>query len=261
MTEKTPLDAAHIAMEADKSNDVARLRFFERLADSELFLMLKEEPNGDQILPEIFEVQDTHFVLVFDREARLSEFAEGIAPYAALSGRAVVEMLEGQGVGLGVNLGVAPSSILIPPDAVSWLSETLSQRPEEVSETPESFEPPKGLPEKLIVALDTKLATATGLAASAYLVTVVYEGGRRGHMLGYVDPVPGAETALAQATGEALTFSGVEAGVIDVAFFRASDPLCAQLARVGLRFDLPEPVKTETPKAPGSDPKKPPILW
>ena len=261
MTEKTPLDAAHIAMEADKSNDVARLRFFERLADSELFLMLKEEPNGDQILPEIFEVQDTHFVLVFDREARLSEFAEGIAPYAALSGRAVVEMLEGQGVGLGVNLGVAPSSILIPPDAVSWLSETLSQRPEEVSETPESFEPPKGLPEKLIVALDTKLATATGLAASAYLVAVVYEGGRRGHMLGYVDPVPGAETALAQATGEALTFSGVEAGVIDVAFFRASDPLCAQLARVGLRFDLPEPVKTETPKAPGSDPKKPPILW
>ena len=41
MTEETPLDAAHAAMEAAPEDDAARLRFYERLADSELFLLLR----------------------------------------------------------------------------------------------------------------------------------------------------------------------------------------------------------------------------
>ena len=40
MTELTPLDTAHDAMQAAPEDDRARLRFYERLADSELFLML-----------------------------------------------------------------------------------------------------------------------------------------------------------------------------------------------------------------------------
>jgi len=59
-----------------------------------------------------------------------------------------------------------------------------------------------------------------------------------------------------------LRFSGLEAAALDVGFFRASDPVAARLARVGLRFDLPKP---ETPaqvpgSAPGRDPDKPPRL-
>ena len=46
MTEATPLDIAHAAMMADESDDAARLRFYERMADVELFLLLEAEPDA-----------------------------------------------------------------------------------------------------------------------------------------------------------------------------------------------------------------------
>ena len=95
----------------------------------------------------------------------------------------------------------------------------------------------------------------------AYLAAVEWDSGARGHLLAFVDAAPGAEGALARAVHEALTFSGLEAGTIDVAFFRSADPVAARLARVGLRFDLPafEP-RQSAPSAPGTDPDKPPRL-
>ncbi|WGW04368.1 SseB family protein [Tropicibacter oceani] len=258
----TPIDTAHAAMEAAPDDDAARLRFYERLADAELFLMLTREPQGDDISPEVFEVQDSAFVLGFDLEERLSGFAGRAVPYVALSGRALARMLAGQGIGLALNIEVAPSSILLPPQALEWLSQTLDHAPSQGEARPQSLHAPTGLPEALLQALDAKLAMTAGLARKAYLARVTYEGGGQGHLLGITGAVAGAEGALAQAINEALVFSGLEAGALDVAFLTDSDPLTAQLAGVALRFDLPEP---ETPGrverlAPGSDPDKPPIL-
>ena len=258
----TPLDQAHAAMEATPEDDAARLRFYERLADAELFLLLSKEPEGESIAPELFDLSDHSFVLVFDTEERLAEFVGKPAPYAGMSGRVIASMLAGQNIGLGVNLEVAPSSILIPPDALAWLAETLTHAPNEVEATPAAFTAPSGLPENLIAALDQKLSTAAGLAKMAYLVGVSYDSGVSSHMLGFVDAIPNAQGALAKAVSEALTFSGIEAGALDVGFFEASDPVAAQLARVGLRFDLPDPPKAQeyVPVTPGSDPDNPPNL-
>ena len=68
--------------------------------------------------------------------------------------------------------------------------------------------------------------------------------------------------ALATAVSEVLSFSGLEAAALDVAFFRAEDPAAARLARVGLRFELPKPEPmAQTPgHAPGLNPDKPPRL-
>ncbi|MGY3437811.1 MULTISPECIES: SseB family protein [unclassified Marinovum] len=260
MTEITVLDSAHAAMEAEAADDTARLRFYERLADSEMFLLLTREPEGDSIEPELFEVADARFVLVFDREERLAQFTGKISPYAALSGRAIAAMLTGQGIGLAVNPEVAPSSILIPPEAVDWLATTLAHGPTEAEARLEEVTPPAGLPDALLQALDAKLASATGLARFAYLAGVTYDSGAKGHILGFVGTAPGAEPALAGAVNEALTFSGIEAGALDVAFFAASDPTAAALARHGLRFDLPQPAQPLARPAPGSDPDKPPML-
>ncbi|OSP53892.1 SseB family protein [Pseudoruegeria sp. SK021] len=260
MTDPTPLDLAHAAMTDAPDDDTARLGFYERLADGELFLLLDAEPEGDAISPRPFATEDGTFVLVFDREERLAAFAETTAPYAALSGRLVASMLAGQGFGLAVNPGVAPSSILIPAPAVDWLAQTLAHAPEATEARAQEFTSPGGLPERLITALDTKLAAAAGLARMAYLVGVSYDGGGRSHLLAVVNPAPGAEAALARAVAEALTFSGIEAGALDVGFFKASDPVTAKLARVGLRFDLPEPPTAAEPQTPGSDPARPPIL-
>lgn len=262
MTELTALDLAHAAMEQAPSDDAARLQFFERLSDAELFILLTKEADGEAIEPEVFDVQDSSFVLVFDREERLAAFTGKPAPYAALSGRVIVGLLAGQGMGLGLNLDVAPSAILLPPEALDWLAQTLSNAPDEAEARIEEVLVPGGLPEPLLGSLDAKLATTGGLARSAYLAAVRYEGGGAGHVLAFVDAVPEAQAALAKATAEALTFSGIEAGSIDVVFLRATDARAAAFAKVGLRFDLPEPAKVETTArpAPGSDPDNPPKL-
>ncbi|WP_300519178.1 SseB family protein [Aliiroseovarius sp.] len=258
----TRLDAAHAGMQADLEDDAARLRFYERLADGELFLLLTREADGDSLDPELFELEGDRFVLVFDREDRLTGFTETASPYAALPGRVIAGMLAGQGIGLGVNLGVAPSSILIPAEAMGWLAETLGHGPEQVEARISEVTAPGALPEGLLIGLDAKLATAGGLARCACLVGVTYEDGRRGHLLGFIDPVTGAEPALAGAVSEALTFSGIEAGQLDVGFFASADKAGESLMRHGLRYDLPEPAAQapSAPQPPGMDPGKPPIL-
>ncbi len=260
MDDLTELDHAHAAMEAKPEEDGPRMAFYERLADTELFLVLEAEADEDTVTPATFEVEDQTFVLVFDRVERLGGFVGEGTPYAALSGRALAEMLAGSRVGMGFNLEVAPSAMLIPAEAVDWLAETLAHRPVVSEARPVSFDPPRGLPETLILSLDRKLATAAGMARAAYLAAVTYDDGVRSHLLAFVGATPGAEDALATAAGEALTFSGIEAGVMDVAFLRAVDPMAAQLARVGLRFDLPEPPAPTEPVAPGMDPDRPPRL-
>jgi len=248
MTKTTALDDAHAAMETDPQDDIARLRFYERLADGELFVLLTDDLEGHEITPELFELDEEKYVLVFDREERLSAFVGKAAPYAALPGRAIVGMLAGQRIGLGINLGVAASSILIPSEAVEWLSQTLKTTPETIEARIAEVLAPS-MPEKLVKALDIKLASAGGLAS-------------QGHLLGFIDTVEGAEHALATAANEALTFSGLDEGEIDVGFFAHREEIARKLSTLGLRFDLPAPEQpqTVTTSAPGSDPDKPPIL-
>lgn len=264
MTDTTVLDLAHAAMSAAPGDDAARLRFYERIADAELFVLIEDDAAGAEIAPQVFALEDGRFVMAFDREERLSAFTGAPAPYAALPGRVVVHLLAGQGVGLGLNLGVAPSETLLPAEALAWLAGTLARGPETLEAAPERFHAPARLPEALLRALDTKLALAAGLAVQALLAGVSYAGGRRGHMLAFLGAKPEAEAALAHAVAEALTFSGVEAGEIDVAFLDPASAAARRMAAVALRIDLPQPPagaeRMQPPAAPGMDPAKPPIL-
>ncbi|MBA3908993.1 MAG: hypothetical protein C0524_03710 [Rhodobacter sp.] len=255
----TLLDAAHAAVSADPENETLRLRFYERLADGEMILLLEREAVGAAVEPRVFDIEGGPVVLVFDREERLAAFTGGIAPYAALPGRVIAGMLKGQGIGLGVNLGVAPSSMLLPAEAMDWLAMALEGGPEAAEAVPERFLAPM-VPEVLVAGLDAKLAKAGGLAVAAVLAGVEYRGGRRGHMLAFLDAIPGAESALAGAVREALVFSGLEAGELDVAFLRSGEPAALAIIRAGLRFDLPVPEVPEAPGAPGMDPARPPKL-
>lgn len=261
---QTDLDTAHAAMAAAPEDDPARLRFYEALADAELFLMLGAEPVGENILPALFDLEEGRFVLAFDREERLAAFAEGPVPYAALPGRVIAATLAGQGVGLGLNLGVAPSAFLMPAEALGWLAGTLDHAPGAAEARPVAYGAPSGVPGGLLRALDGKLARLGGLAARAHLVAVTYEGGARGHLLAFEGAAAGAEAALAKAVSEALVFSGIEAGAVDVTFLAAGDPALAALTRAALSFDLPEPTRETAqvlaPQAPGMDPARPPKL-
>ena len=198
--------------------------------------------------------------MIFDREERLATFVGRAAPYAGLPGRGLIQMLESQNIGLALNLDVAPSAMLIPPDAIDWLAETLRNTPEETSGTLSELRSPGKIPDEVVTGLDRKLAIAAGLASHAYLAGAVYSDGRIGHILAFVDADETAEKPLAHAAGEALTFSGIEAGTIDVLFVKSTDAINEILAKVGLRFDLPIPEQPSLPGALGMDPSKPPKL-
>lgn len=256
----TPLDRAHAAMEAAPEDDTARLAFYAALADSELFLLLAAEAEGEQVTPELFTLEGGSYALVFDSEDRLTDFTKRPAPYAGVPGRGLAQMLAGQGIGLALNLQVAPSAMLIPAEAVDWLVAKLAHAPEETSGRLLALDPPTTVPAAVRDGLAAKLARAGTMADRAYLAAATYEGDARGHVLVFVDAVPGAEQGLAHAASEALTFSGIEAGVMDVLFCGSGDALAERLERVALRFDLPKPQERAAPAAPGSDPKRPPRL-
>lgn len=256
----TPLDTAHAEMQTDPDNDSLRMRFFERLVDAELYLLLEAEASGDVVTPRLVEMGDQRLVLVFDRDARLAEFAGDIAPHATLSGRALAQMLTEEGLGLFLNPEVAPSSFALDAAGVAWLTDIIAQGPEAREDRLTELHPPHDLPEILLQALDQKLATAEGLAQAAFLVRTTNIDGGVGHMLAFLGALPEAEQALAQAVSEALTFSGIEMGTLDVGFFDGSHPLVEGLTRAGLRFDLPQPHSPLQQAAPGLDPERPPIL-
>ena len=160
---ETPLDRAYLAHEAMPEDERLRLRFHERLLDAELFLLLREEAAGGKLKPEVFALETGPVALVFDRDERLAAFLEAPAPYAALSGRRILGLLAGQGIGLGLNLGVAPSSALLPAAAVDWLAAMAAEAPVPGEGMLRGFAPPGPLPAALIEALGIKLAAMAAL--------------------------------------------------------------------------------------------------
>ncbi|MDZ4394854.1 SseB family protein [Cypionkella sp.] len=258
------LDQAYAAMQTGDA--AAGLRFYRLLADATLFLLLDREAEGERVDPRVFDLPDGPVLLAYDSEERLAVMGGGPSgsglPYAALPGRLIAQQMLGQGLSLGLNFGTgAASEVLLPPEALRWLCEMLEAAPVEVEATPAQFFAPKGLPEALSDALTFTLGGAAGLARAALLAGVRYSDGRLGHMLAVIDARPGAEDALARALGEALVFSGLEAGELDVTFLASADAAVVALARVAVVFEVPEMVVEAAVEraAPGMD-GKPPIL-
>lgn len=259
---KTPLDQAHAIMVASPEDNAAGLKFYEHFAATELFLILEQEADGENICPLILETSDGRFVLAFDHQDRLAKFVQTPTDFVAMSGRNIVKLLAQQNIGIGLNLDVAPSSMLLPPDAVDWLETTLGIQSTELHATPEKFYPPNGLPQSLIESIDAKLANMSGVVSAAYLVGVGYSGGQQGHMLALLDVPHAAQNGVAEAISEALKFSDIEAGQLDVTFLKGTETYIHMLEKNGLGFEIPELLlpKAPQPVAPGMDPDKPPKL-
>lgn len=257
----TELDQAYAAMQA--GDEAAGLRFYRLFADATLFLLLEREAEGENIAPKVFDLADGPVLLAFDLEERLAAIGEGPLPYAALPGRIIAQQMLGQGLNLGLNFGCdAASEVMLGPDDLRWLCEMLEAAPEVVQAVPVQFFASLGLPEILTDALTRALEAAAGLATAAMLAGVTYSDGRRGHILALIDALPEAEEALARAMGEALRFSGIEAGALDVTFMQGTDAVVARLADVARVFEVPERVVEEqiARPAPGMEAGKPPIL-
>ena len=116
MNEKTYLNHLSNIRKLYHEDTDAHLQFYNALLDAQLFLLLNEEPQEDALLPQIKDIESNRYVLVFDNEDRLVDFCGNVAPYAAVSGRVLIEMLEGQEIGLAFNLNVKAAEALLPKD-------------------------------------------------------------------------------------------------------------------------------------------------
>ena len=258
MTEITPLDTAHTEAEADEAR---RPRFWSRLLETELFVALEDEADGETIRPVILDTEDGRIALAFDREVRLVEFMEGASEFAAMSGRRLVKMLVEQDIGLALNLGGTPSETILPVDALRWAVEQLTDLTVVREAAVREVSRPQGVPEALLSAIAEKLPTLEGLAKESWLVGVTYRDGTRGHMLAIVDALPPAKDAIADALSEALRLSGLDAGQLDIVFMDEGAKALPSLRAKGLGFEIPQPQETVREfTAPGTDPSKPPIL-
>lgn len=261
----TPLDRAHAAMAAAPSDDAAALRFYRLLADTPLLLLLEREPEGFRIDPRVFDLEAGPVLLAFDSAERMAAMGQGPVAYAELPGRVIAGQLAGKGVSLGLNFGSnAASETMLPPEALDWLAEMVDiPSPETMEARPESFFTPRDMPQDLQQALAFTFEAAPGLARAAYLTGVRYNDGRVGHMLAILDAHPAAQEPLARAVTEAMGFSGLDAGQIDVTFLDSGDAVVRSVARSGILFEFPPAPEPEQPAprtAPGSDPDKPPRL-
>ena len=116
---ETALDRAHALMEAAPADDAPRLAFFGHLARAELFVLLEAGAVDDTVEPRTFPLEGVPYVVACDTEERLADFAGPLAPWAALSGRTLAPMLAAEGLGLMLNPEVAPSSMVLPPEALA----------------------------------------------------------------------------------------------------------------------------------------------
>ncbi|QDL90786.1 SseB family protein [Paroceanicella profunda] len=264
--QRTALDAAHAAMEAAPEDVAARMRFYERLAGAELFLLLDAEPaeGATTLSPMILPTGEGDVALVFDTEERMAGFVDAPTPFAALSGRRLAALLAQRDITLGLNLGVAPSAILLPPEALGWMGEVLGAEISEESLVPERIGRPKVI-EARVIALDERLAGLAGIVGGAWLANAVYPGGAEAPVLALTDVPEGARGAVAEALAETHRLSGPDTAVLDIVFLDAQSPVLAAFRRHGIGFELPEPqpepeMKPIPGAAPGMDPSKPPRL-
>ena len=249
------LDALYAELQAGGDG----MAFYRALADAELFLLLETEAEGEVVLPRVFDLAEGPVLLAFDSEERLAAFADGPLPYAALPGRVIAGQMAGLDLSLGLNLGSgAASEVILHPEALEWMVQMLDQAPPRTAvEQIAGFEAPV-VPKKVLKTLPAALSGAE----RAYLVGVRYRSGRREQLLAVIGVAERDEARVARAVNEALAFSGIDAGAMDLAFVTAEDGVLARMAGLALVFEPPlAPAKAQVgPKQAAKRKLGPPIL-
>lgn len=239
-----------------------RMRFFNAFLDSELCFLLSEEAGEETISPIVANCKGIEHVLVFTCENKLVEYSKKVVPYAALSGRVIVDMLARANLGIAFNFAIPSSELVVTASEITWLHEIVAEVPYTHEARPTLFFPLGVEGEKLALILIGKLLYAAELAASFWLVGVEYDDQSQGVLLIILDARAGAETPLTKAAMEAVAFSGFENLPFDVSFLKGQEKLVATVKRQGQPLLFPElPAKTlSLPSIPGGDPSKPPLL-
>lgn len=257
---ETPLDRAHARMIERGEDEDARRAFFAAVAATDLVAWLEAEPapGAAGVRPMIAEIDGGQVALAFDTEARLAEFVGGPAAVATLPGRELAALLAAEGVSLALNPEVAPSAILLPPEALSWIGEAAP-----VAQTAAAriagIAPPDA-PAALLDALSGVLPGLAGRARRAALARARFDDGTEGLVLALEGVAADQQPAVGAALAEALGRAGLGAQALSVLFPAEGAEIMARIARTGLSAEVPAPAAAPGTAPPGTDPDRPPRL-
>ena len=256
----TPLERSIIMLEAAPDDTTRFSAVIERLVDAEVFLALEATTSDVEVKPRTVLLNAQEYIAIYDTELRLAEAIGGEAEYLSVSGRALVQMLESQNVGIALNPGTTAIGYIFELETLRWLALSLDERPNEMSEQITQVSPPPVLSPKALDALSIKLTAAQGLAEYAVLVEATGLDGVKNPTLFFVGLVPDAQVDLAKLIQEYLQFSEQGSLAWDVSYLAPTHSIVDKLLHVGLRFDLPAAEVAVDRPAPGSVPGQPPIL-
>ncbi|WP_347311230.1 SseB family protein [Defluviimonas sp. SAOS-178_SWC] len=239
----TAIDRAYSEMIS--GGEAELLRFYRVLAGSNLFVLLDPSDADEAPEPKIIPVEGGHYVLVFDLKERVTELTGYDAPTSRVTGRDVFNLIRGRDIGVAVNMGDAPSAMLIPGDAIDWICDTLEDT---ASKTPvpasasgrfKALLAPHNFPDTLLLALNDRLATLSDAYDKALLLRAEYDDGQSGYLVAFSAVEDGDRGMIAASVNDALaSFRGKDVA-LDIAFMAREEPLLDRIGRVAthLRAD------------------------
>ena len=236
----TAIDRAYSEM--IDGGEAELLRFYQVLAGSDLLVLLDASDENEVPEPKIIPVEAGQYVLVFDLKERVTELTGYDAPTSRVAGREVFQLMRGRGIGVAVNMGEAPSAMLIPGDAIDWICDTLDDAaaaenapvpaPAPAAGRFKALLAPHNFPDTLQLALTDKLAPVADLYDKALLLRAEYDDGQSGYLVAFSAVEDANRGVIAASVNDALaTFRGKEVA-LDIAFMARDEPLLDRIGRV-----------------------------
>ena len=255
MSHPTIETALDLAFERARSDTEDSGAFYDALFATTIFMPIRnafdEEgneggENAMSIEPLVYEVEGAQTLLVFDTEERLARWATEPVNYVGIPGSTFFKMFQGE-LQVGVNLAVAPSSVVIPMEVVAWLHER-AEGMVETEEVPagsgmDVTAPPELSPEA-VGRITAKLAGLRREVHEAIIFSLAIDAGEeeaiRRVVLGVALTVGGIEDADSIATSLAETatvaFNGERS--FEVALLDPESPLMTAARKVGVKLPI-----------------------
>ena len=227
-------------MSRNPENNDARLNYYGVLADTNLFLLLEQEPSNEILEPKFIQLEGKNFALAFDSEESLAEFYGEAAAFAEVTGRVLAKMLLEEKIGLGINLGVYEGELLLPWEIIEWFVNVLDEAPNLVQNTPKKFLRAEAFPEILFKALQEKLMPAVGLFDEIWICAAEYNEDESSHLICLMGVQNSAQQAIVKSINEVLSFTNIDLGNIDVAHFSYDDEVCTKIREIGIKLEFPK---------------------
>jgi len=249
---ETPLD---LAFERARNDPEETAGFYDALFAATIFLPIdrafdddgnQSEASASAIEPIFYDVEGEPTLLIFDTEERLAIWTEEPIDYVGLTGRQLFEMFDG-GQQVALNINVAPSSVIISVETVTWLHERAVETgnsDEVVAGTALEVTAPPALDTEVVARIAARIAGLRREIDEAVFFSLGIDAGQdeaeRRVVLGVATSEQGLRDANAVAEALAETARGAFDGTrpVEVALLAANSPLMDKARKVGLNLPV-----------------------